>query len=124
MTLDAVAFSRQWVRAWNAHDVEAVLAHFHEDVLFTSPVAAQMFPETAGVIRGKPALGRYWTQALERLTDLHFVVEAVSRGIDTIVITYRNQNDGLVHEVLRFDEDGWVIEGHGTYLVTEPGDVA
>lgn len=124
MKLDAAAFSRQWVRAWNAHDVEAVLAHFHEDVLFTSPVAAQMFPETAGVIRGKPALRRYWTQALERLTDLHFVVEAVSRGIDTIVITYRNQNDGLVNEVLRFDGDGRVVEGHGTYLVTEPGDVA
>ncbi|OBH17206.1 nuclear transport factor 2 family protein [Mycolicibacter terrae] len=118
MKLDATAFSRQWARAWNAHDVEAVLAHFRDDVLFTSPVAAQMFPETAGVIRGKPALRRYWTAALERLTDLHFVVEAVYRGIDTVVITYRNQNDGLVNEVLRFDEDGQVVEGHGTYLAT------
>jgi ketosteroid isomerase-like protein len=124
MKLDVSAFSRQWVRAWNDHDVEAVLAHFHEDVLFTSPVAAQMFPETAGVIRGKPALRRYWTQALERLTDLHFVVEAVYRGIDTIVITYRNQNGGLVNEVLRFDDADLVIEGHGTYLVTGPADVA
>jgi len=50
VNLDAVAFSQQWVRAWNAHDVEAVLRHFHEDVVFTSPVAAKLFPETAGVI--------------------------------------------------------------------------
>lgn len=116
--LDASAFSRQWVRAWNDHDVEAVLAHFHDDVLFSSPVAAEMFPETGGVIRGKPALRHYWSGALERLTDLHFVVEAVYRGIDTVVINYRNQNGGLVNEVLRFGDDGLVVEGHGTYLVT------
>lgn len=113
---DASTFSNQWVQAWNAHDVEAVLTHFHDDVLFTSPVAAAMFPETAGVIRGKQDLRHYWNAALERLTDLHFVVEAVYHGIGTTVINYRNQNGGLVNEVLRFDDDGRVIEGHGTYL--------
>jgi hypothetical protein len=51
MVLDATEFSHQWVQAWNAHDVGAVLAHFHDDVLFTSPVAAEMFPETAGMGR-------------------------------------------------------------------------
>jgi ketosteroid isomerase-like protein len=124
MELDATAFSRQWMQAWNAHDVEAVLAHFGDDVLFTSPVAAEMFPETAGVIRGKPALRHYWTGAVQRMTDLHFVVEGVYRGIDTVVIAYRNQNGGLVNEVLRFDDAGLVIEGHGTYLVTGSADPA
>jgi ketosteroid isomerase-like protein len=54
--VDAFAFSRQWVAAWNAHDVEAVLEHFHDDVVFTSPVAAKLLPNTHGVVRGKPAL--------------------------------------------------------------------
>lgn len=122
--LDTTEFSNQWVQAWNTHDVEAVLAHFHDDVLFTSPVAAEMFPETSGVIRGKAALRRYWTGAVRRLPDLHFVVEGVYRGVDTIVITYRNQNGGLVNEVLRFDGEGRVIEGHGTYLVTNSSAAA
>jgi ketosteroid isomerase-like protein len=116
VNLDAVAFSKQWVKAWNAHDVEAVLEHFHDDVVFTSPVAAKILPETAGVVRGKPALRRYWTQALQRIPNLRFVVEGVYRGIDTIVIVYRNQDDGLVSEVLRFSGDA-VIEGHGVYTV-------
>lgn len=116
--IDATTFSHDWVHAWNAHDVDAVLAHFHDDVLFTSPVAAQMYPETAGTIRGKAALHHYWTGALQRIPDLHFVVEAVYRGIDTVVINYRNQTGGLVNEVLRFGDDGLVVEGHGTYLVT------
>jgi ketosteroid isomerase-like protein len=121
MDLDAIAFSQRWVQAWNAHDVEAVLRHFHDDVVFTSPVATKLLPETGGVIRGKPALRRYWTLAVDRVPDLRFVVESVYQGIDTVVIAYRNQNDGLVSEVLRFS-DNLVIEGHGTYVVTAQGE--
>lgn len=117
VNLDAIAFSRQWVQAMNAHDVEAVLRHFHDDVVFTSPVAAKLLPETRGVVRGKPALRHYWTVALQRITGLRFVVEGVYQGIDTVVIAYRNQNDDLVSEVLRFNDDNLVVEGHGTYPV-------
>ena len=116
MALDAIDFSQHWVQAWNAHDVEAVLQHFHDDVVFTSPVAAQLLPQTRGVVRGKPALRHYWTVALSRIPNLRFTVEAVYQGVDTVVIAYRNQDDGLVSEVLKFD-GGLVIEGHGTYVV-------
>ena len=117
VNIDATSFARQWVQDWNSHDTEAVLRHFHDDVVFTSPVAAEMFPETRGVVRGKPALRHYWIAALQRITDLHFTVEGVYRGIDTLVITYRNQNNGLVNEVLKFNDDGLAIEGHGTYPI-------
>jgi ketosteroid isomerase-like protein len=116
VNLDAIAFSEQWVRAWNAHDVELVLEHFHKDVVFTSPVAARLLPDTAGVVHGKPALRDYWTQALQQIPNLRFVVEDVYQGVDTIAIVYRNQEDARVCEVLRFS-GGVVIEGHGTYLV-------
>lgn len=45
-TPDAAAFTLAWTRAWNDHDVEAVLDHFHDDVVFTSPVAARVIPES------------------------------------------------------------------------------
>ncbi len=116
MDIDAIGFSQQWVQAWNAHDVEAVLRHFDDDVVFTSPVAAKMLPETAGVVRGKSALRAYWATALQRVPDLRFTVEGVYQGIDTVVINYRNQDGGMVCEVLKF-EGNLVCEGHGTYLV-------
>lgn len=116
MNVDTAAFSERWVRNWNDHDVEAVLADFHDDVVFTSPVAATLFPETGGVVRGKEALRRYWTEAIARIPDLRFTVEAVYQGVDTIVINYRNQTGKLVNEILMFS-GGAVIEGHGTYLV-------
>ncbi|SEF17036.1 nuclear transport factor 2 family protein [Jiangella alba] len=111
------AFARDWLAAWNAHDVEAVLRHFHDDVVFTSPVAARVLPETGGVLRGKDELRRYWTEGLRQIPDLRFTVEAVYAGVSALVITYRNQKDVLVNEVLIFDGDR-VREGHGTY----PGD--
>ncbi len=115
-TPDPEAFAEQWVHAWNAHDVEAVLDHFSDGVEFTSPVAARVLPETGGVVRGKDALRHYWTTALTSLPDLHFDVIGVYRGESTLVINYRNQRGQLVNEVLTFDGDGLVCEGHGTYL--------
>lgn len=84
--------------------------------MFTSPVAAKLLPETrgGGVVRGKVVLRQYWLAALERIPDLRFTVEGVYQGVDTIVITYRNQSDNLVNEVLIFEGDV-IVEGHGTY---------
>jgi hypothetical protein len=112
---DPAGFARQWAEAWNAHDVEAVLAHFHDDVIFTSPVAAQLIEGSDGVIRGKEALRAYWTEGLRRIPDLRFEVVGVYAGVSVLVVNYRNQRGGLVSEVLVFDGE-LVREGHGTYL--------
>jgi len=109
----AEAFVDQWVKSWNAHDVEGVLAHFTDDVVFTSPIAIQLLGGD-GVIRGKAALRHYWTEGIRRVPDLHFEVLGFYVGVDTLVINYRNQKGALVSEVLTFD--GPVVrEGHGTY---------
>lgn len=119
-TPDPHEFADAWVRAWNAHDVEAVLAHFTEDVVFSSPVAARVLPASGGVVRGKAALREYWTTALGLLPELHFDLVGVYRGESTLVINYRNERGGLVNEVLLFAGD-LVREGHGTYLDELPG---
>jgi ketosteroid isomerase-like protein len=114
-TPDPQTFAAAWVRAWNDHDVEGVLAHFHDDVLFSSPVAARLLPETGGVVRGKAALRDYWVTALGLLPGLHFEVIDVYRGESLLVINYRNHRGESVNEVLIFEGD-LVREGHGTYV--------
>jgi len=108
-------FVRSWLEAWNAHDLEAVLSHFDEDVMFTSPVAARIVAGSTGVIRGKAELREYWREGLTLIPDLRFDLIGIYHGVDTMVINYRNQNGGLVNEVLKFDGP-LVVEGHGTYL--------
>ena len=101
-TPDPDEFSRAWLAAVNAHDLEAVMDHFHDDVVFTSPVAARALPGSGGVVRGKQALRAYWMLALERVPDLRFELLGVYVGVDTLVLNYRNQAGGLVSEVLTF----------------------
>ncbi len=112
---EANQFVDAWVQAWNDHDLDGVLEHFSEDVVFTSPVAAALLPATGGVVNGKAALREYWSEGLRRIPDLHFEVVGVYLGVDVIVINYRNQRGVLVNEVLGFDglRARW---GHGTYL--------
>ena len=116
----AERFAADWARHWNNRDLDALLDHFSDDVLWTSPVAAQIIDGSDGVVRGKPALRAYYSEGLRRLPNLRFEVVRVYRGVDTMVINYRNQNGALVNEVLSFDGD-LVREGHGTYADDPPG---
>lgn len=116
---DGQRFARSWVAAWNHHDLKAVLSHFADDAVFTSPVAAQILPESGGRLEGKEAIRRYWRVGLERIPDLHFEIVDVYTGLDTLVINYRNHVGGLVNEVLLMDALGLVIRGDGTYLVDD-----
>ena len=112
--MDALAFGQAWAEAWNRRDVEAVLAHFHDDAVFTSPVARQVGFCRDGVVRGKHALRRYWNAALAQNPDLHFTVTTVFQGVDTIAIAFKTQKGLDRVEILTFRE-GLVVEGHGTF---------
>lgn len=109
-------FVDDWVTGWNAHDLESVLSHFADDVVFTSPVAAELVG--GGVVRGKAALREYWSEGLRQSPDLRFEVMGVYVGVHTVVINCRNQRGGLVNEVLTF-EGSLVAHGHGTYLSSD-----
>jgi len=112
---EAQQFVDSWMQGWNAHDLEQVISHFADDVVFTSPVAVQLLDDSDGVIRGKAALRDYWSEGLRRIPDLRFDVLGVYVGLSTLVINYRNQKGALVNEVLTFDGH-LVTQGHGTYL--------
>src|SRR5262249_2968986 len=112
---EARRFVDQWVEDWNKHDVEAVLSHFADEGVFTSPGAQRVVPDSGGVVRGKAALREYWNAALPHVPDLHFELVGAYFGVSTIVINYRNQRGDLINEVLVFDGD-FVVEGHATQL--------
>jgi hypothetical protein len=113
---EAERFASEWAEHWNSHDLEGLLSHFSDDVLWTSPVAAQIVAGSDGVLRGKAALRAYYAEGLRLTPELHFEVLGVYQGVNVLVINYRNHRDALVNEVLSFDDAGLVREGHGTYL--------
>jgi hypothetical protein len=108
------AFVHDWLRDWNNHDLEAIVDHFTDDVVFASPLATQLFPASFGVVRGKSALRECWTQGLRRNPNLLFVLEGFYVGVGIIVINYLNESGARVCEVLEFDGDR-VARGYATY---------
>jgi ketosteroid isomerase-like protein len=114
----ALKFAEEWQTAWNAHDVDRILAHYADDVVFQSPYVAHRFQEPAGEVHGKDELRSYWSSGLEQQPDLRFTVDDVRVSVDTLVINYRNQNGHAVSEVLRF-RDELVCWGCGAYV---PGE--
>jgi ketosteroid isomerase-like protein len=111
-------FGQEWEAAWNSHDVDRLLAHYTEDVVFQSPYVVHRFHEPTGEVRGKDALRGYWGSGLQQQPDLQFIVEDVRVSVDTLVINYRNQHGHAVSEVLRFRGE-LVCWGCGAYV---PGD--
>jgi ketosteroid isomerase-like protein len=111
---DAERFAAQWADDWNSHDLERILAHYTDDVVFASPRLVEIMGDPKGEVRGKDALRAYWARGLEVLPDLHFVVEDVRASVDTIVINYRNEQGRAVAEVLTFRGDQ-VSRGFGAY---------
>lgn len=109
-------FAVEWIAAWNAHDIDAILAHYAEDVEFHSPFAIEFSDAGDGVLRGKEALRAYWTRALAGLPDLRFEGPyVVAPGIGSITIVYRSVRDLIGVEQLSFGPDGRVVASRCHY---------
>ncbi|MHB8303068.1 MAG: nuclear transport factor 2 family protein [Acidobacteriaceae bacterium] len=118
--VNAIEFAREWESAWNRQDVEAVLKHFHEHAVFTSPLAVRIGVAADGVLNGKDAIRHYWKTALAQMNSVaRFQVARVYQGVNMLVLTFtitsENQQVDRV-EVLTF-KDGLVVEGRGTFSV-------
>ena len=84
----AAEFVKEWEAAWNSHDLDRVLSHYSEDVVFQSPYVVQRLGEPSGEVRGKEALRAYWSSVLQAQPTLHFTLEDMRLSVDTLVINY------------------------------------
>lgn len=111
-------FGKDWIEAWNSHDLDRILSHYSEDFVMSSPHIAAIAGEPSGVLKGKRAVGDYWKQALSRIPDLHFELLATFAGADSVAIHY-NGARGPAIEVLFFDASGLVDRAAAHYLPKE-----
>jgi ketosteroid isomerase-like protein len=86
----AISFAEEWIKSWNSHNLEKILSHYTDDFTIETPMAAKIFPETGGIVRGKEAVRAYWTIGLEKIPDLKFELLDVLIGINGLTIYYRN----------------------------------
>ena len=113
MPVDPQSFTDDWIAAWNARDLEAILSHYADDVVFLSPYAEQV--TGTGRVEGIAALRKYWRRGLDANPDLHFTFDAVLAGYDCLTVLYRNHRQQAVAETVEFDATGKVVRSFACY---------
>jgi len=114
---EATKFARQWVAAWNSHDLDAIMSHYDADVVLTSPVAAKILDDPSGTVEGNAALRNYFKRGLEVYPNLHFELLDVMHGLFSIVLCYKNQKGTKTAEFMEFAKNGKI-----TRVVANYGD--
>lgn len=116
MTRDeAWSLANHWVAAWNAHDLDQIMAHYEDDIELTSPIAALLLGTPDGKVIGKTNLRAYFQRGLEAYPDLHFRLEDVLWGISSVVLYYANQKGTRSGEFMEVSPRGKVTRVVANY---------
>jgi hypothetical protein len=108
-------FAGDWLRAWNSHDLEAVMSHYAPKIVLTSPVAARLLNDPSGAVTGEAALRNYFRRGLEAYPNLAFELLDVMWGISSLVLYYKNQNGTTTGEFMELDADLKVVRVVANY---------
>ena len=112
---EATKFARQWVAAWNSHDLDAIMSHYDADVVLTSPVAAKILDDPSGTVEGNAALRNYFKRGLEVYPNLHFELLDVMHGLFSIVLCYKNQKGTKTAEFMELGKGGKIMRVVANY---------
>lgn len=109
MTKDeARSLANDWIAAWNAHDLDLILSHYEDAMELTSPAAAQLLGTPEGKVVGKANLRAYFQRGLEAYPELHFHLEDVLAGVNSVVLYYTNQKGTHTGEFMELSAAGKV----------------
>ncbi len=113
---DLAALGREWIAAWNSHDLERILALYAEDAEMTSDRIQALGLEASGTLRGKANLRMYWSKAFQLLPNLHFELIDTYVSPGSVVVFYQNERGAQICEYLRLDANGKIRQGSANHL--------
>jgi ketosteroid isomerase-like protein len=81
----------EWIASWNSHDLDRVLAFYTEDLELSLPHVTTIMGEPSGALYGQSAVRSYWEKAMALSPGLHFTLETVYTGPNSLIICYTNR---------------------------------
>jgi hypothetical protein len=86
--------AKLWFEAFNAHDIEKLLALYDTNAVHYSPKLKIHHPESLGLIQGKAALRSWWTDAFSRLPNLSYEVINLIGNDHAVFMEYIRKTTG------------------------------
>lgn len=111
----ANAFAEAWVRAWNSHQLDAIMSHYAEDATLVSPTAAALLGDPSGEVKGKAALREYFRKGLEAYPQLRFELLDVMIGVHSVVLCFVNQKGTKTAEFMELNVAGKITRVVANY---------
>lgn len=108
-------FADEWIAAWNSHDLEQIMAHYADNVVLISPVAAKLLNDPSGAVKGKQALRAYFKKGLEAYPQLKFELIETMWGLSSVVLHYVNQKGTKSGEFVEMDSAGKIVKAVANY---------
>jgi ketosteroid isomerase-like protein len=110
------ALGEEWVEAWNAHDLDAIIALYAPGVVFQTPTIIATLGIADGVVEGREQLREHFARGLARLPDLRFELEQIYVGVRAIAITYRWADRTPVAELHEYDDQSLIERVQALYI--------
>jgi ketosteroid isomerase-like protein len=101
----ALAKAEAWVAAWNGRDLDAVLAHYSDEIELISPLVVERLGRADGTLRGKAELRAYFARGMGN-PALHFTLGDVRLGVNAICILYTREGGKRCADTMQLDPQG------------------
>jgi len=88
MNTDTRAIAEAWLAAFEARDLDALLALYADDATHTSPKIRALHPDTGGVLSGKAAMRAWWADSFARLPTLKYIQTSITADTHSVLLEY------------------------------------
>lgn len=118
---EAKAFAGRWYAAWNAGDLDGVMACYDAGIEHSSPFIARFNGSHEASLRGIEAVRAYFGRALATNPTPAGVVRFdpmfVTVGHESVILVYRRMSGEVAAEVFFFSAAGKVVRSVSHYGV-------
>jgi SnoaL-like domain len=116
---DMQALAAEWIESWNRHDLEHIMAHYADDVVFEASTVVKRWNRPDGQLHGSQELREHFRRGLELAPTLHFELEAVLTAPSGYAALYHRDNGNRVLDVVELNAANKASRVKAYYMETQ-----
>jgi hypothetical protein len=102
---DIKTLALDWMDAWNKRDIDRVMNHYTDDIVFYSLTVIKRWDMPDGKIQGREKLRAHFLKSFELFPALHFEYVDILYGVDEMIIVYKRETGALAGDVIQLNAD-------------------
>lgn len=117
---DAKVHVDAWIDSWNSHDLEGILSHYSDDIIFEVQTAIVRWNKSDGRLIGKQQLRNHFALGIQLAPQLRFTLEDVFLSPGGYALLYHRENGNRVIDAVTLNKDGRASRVTAYYKTAQP----